>query len=72
MLNSCFNLISFLDFAIFPLAVLSLLVILIFYFYFFIRLYFYKNKESTFNKPVSIIICAKNEIENLKKKLPSI
>ena len=72
MLNFCFNLISFLDLAIFSLAVLSLLVILIFYFYFFIRLYFYKNKESTFNKPVSIIICAKNEIENLKKKLPSI
>ena len=35
---------------------------------------FYKNKYSNaeFNKPVSIIICAKNEAENLERFLPEL
>ncbi len=47
---------------------------LLYYFFLFIRLVFYKNPTNIIKKeePVTIIICARNEIENLKKNLPAI
>ena len=46
---------------------------LFWYWFFFSRLAFYRNKIVTDCKePVSIVICAKNEYENLKKNLPLI
>ena len=40
--------------------------------YFFSKLTFFKSTTTAFNKPISIIICAKNELENLEKNLPII
>ena len=39
--------------------------------FFFLRLSFYKSKKGTFNGGVSVIICAKDESENLARNLPS-
>ena len=55
-----------------PILIISLLILFWYYFYFFIRLHFLKLNHSLFNKPISIIICAKNEFDNLRKNLPSI
>ena len=66
------NCIIFFEFISLPIATISLIVILFYYFYFFIRIIFYKKKNTRFNQPVSIIICAKNELDNLKKNLPLI
>ena len=57
---------------IFTLASISLSFILFFYIYFFIRIIFHKRTKNSFNKPISIIICAKNEFDNLKNNLPAI
>jgi cellulose synthase/poly-beta-1,6-N-acetylglucosamine synthase-like glycosyltransferase len=47
-----------------------LLTNLIYYFYFFSRLAFHKEIYATKDpEPVSIIICARNEIKNLKKHI---
>ena len=52
---------------------LSLLIQLFYYFFFYGRLAYYKSPQSSAHKkPVSIIICAKNEANNLEKYLPSI
>ena len=46
---------------------------LFWYLFFFVRLAFYKKKNtSTAKEPVSVVICARNEYENLKKNLPLI
>ena len=50
---------------------LSIIIQIFYCFYFFIRLIFYKENSSSFNEPVSIIICAKDEVENLSRNLPS-
>lgn len=50
----------------------SCLVQLFYQLYFFSRIYFYKPKINPFNNPVSIIICAKDEAENIKSFLPTI
>lgn len=68
-----------------PLSTVSytdiLLVIFIFfcaiqffwYLFFFLRLGVYKkNKTSSSSDPVSVVVCARNEYENLKKNLPAI
>jgi len=65
--NSSINL---LELIILLLAILSLLIIIFYYFYFFLRLVFYKKEKKEFNQPISIIICAKNELNNLKRNLP--
>ncbi|KJD35972.1 glycosyl transferase family 2 [Tamlana sedimentorum] len=45
----------------------------IFYFFVFSKFAFFKPRTETYNNlPVSVIICAKNEAENLKTFLPSI
>ncbi len=53
---------------------LILLVQLYYYLYYYIRIVFKKKKLATNNRkePVSVIICARNEQENLEKYLPSI
>jgi glycosyltransferase involved in cell wall biosynthesis len=56
---------------LFYLCVLCLLIPLIYYIYFFKKLIFYKDEKILFEEPVSVIICAKNELENLQKNLPS-
>ena len=54
------------------IAILSLNILLIYYLYFFIKLINLKQNNDIYNSPVSIIICAKNELENLKINLPKI
>ena len=67
-----------LDFKLFELILLilfglSLFTQLFYYFFFYGRLAYYKSPHnSTHKKPVSIIICAKDEAPNLKEHLPSI
>jgi cellulose synthase/poly-beta-1,6-N-acetylglucosamine synthase-like glycosyltransferase len=58
---------------LFILLMLSLLIYWGYYLFVFTRLAFY-NPPKSLNKvqPVSIIICAKNELENLQKNLPLI
>lgn len=51
----------------------SVLVQLFYYFFFYSRIIFYRGKNPDFHtEPVSVIICAKNESENLKRYLPLI
>ena len=56
------------------LLVLSLvsLSLLLFYYFFYYRVSAYKIIKDTFYDPISIIICAKNEFENLRIYLPKI
>jgi len=54
------------------LTLLSLALISFYYAYFFLNLNSYKSIVSDFSEPISIIICAKNEFQNLKYKLPAI
>ena len=52
---------------------LSLFIQLFYYFFFYGRLAYYRTPHSSAHKkPVSIIICAKDEADNLEKHLPSI
>jgi len=53
---------------------LAFLIQIFFYTFYYIRIIFYKNrkKSKTEKDGVSVIICAKNEEENLEKFLPSI
>ena len=53
-------------------SILSLSLILFYYAYFFVKLNTHKSSILTFNEPISIIVCAKNEFQNLKDKLPLI
>ena len=60
-----------------PLALLIIiacfsLIILFYYLYFFLRIHFWKPKKSTFKPPVSIIVCARNEENNLMNFLPKL
>lgn len=68
---------SFLTFSIaniFLMAFIFVAVIQLFwYWFFFSRLAFYRKKTAnTVKEPVSVVICARNEYENLKKNLPVI
>ena len=53
-------------------AIISINILLGFYFFFFWRLSTHKTKDASFSNPISIIICAKNEEENLRNNLPKI
>ncbi len=58
---------------VFILFGLSLLIQLAYYLFVYSRMIFYKQKDThTSNEPVSVIICARNEVENLKKHIPLI
>jgi glycosyltransferase involved in cell wall biosynthesis len=54
------------------IALSALSIIVAYTIYFFSKLTFFKRKTIVFNKPISIIICAKNELENLRSHLPKI
>ncbi|MBI9055185.1 MAG: glycosyltransferase [Bacteroidales bacterium] len=53
---------------------LAFLIQIFFYTFYYLRIVFYKNRKNrkTEKEGVSVIICAKNEEENLEKYLPSI
>ena len=53
-------------------TIVSLGILLFYYVYFFLKLNTKKASVSTFSEPISIIVCAKNEFQNLKDKLPEI
>ena len=51
----------------------SSIIQLFYYLWFYLAVHLYKAEEKTINRqPVSIIICARDEAENLKKFLPSV
>lgn len=64
------------DFLFLSLAGLALMawgVQVFYYFYFFLQIHRYrKTADKQATDPVSVIICAKNEAENLLKNLPSV
>ena len=46
---------------------------LFYYLYFYLAVYLYRHpEEKTDTPPVSVIICARNEAENLKQFLPAV
>ncbi len=57
---------------LFYIFVFSLIIQLFYVLYFFVRLVVYKLSETTFNEPISVIVCAKNEAENIAEFLPKI
>ena len=63
---------SFLSAISLPFAVISLIIVLVYYLYFFSKLSLHKNKTTSFNQPISIIVCAKNELTNLRANVPKL
>jgi len=55
---------------LFLVTLVSLVFLSFYYTYFFLKLNKYKTGVLTFSEPISIIVCAKNEFNNLKNKLP--
>ena len=53
-------------------AIANLTIIVGYSIYFFTKLSIFKSKKEKFNQPISIIICAKNEADNLKNFLPKV
>ncbi len=67
------SLLQLLAFAVFVLFGISWVIQMIYYWILYSRLAFYKEKDrDSATKPVSVIICAKNEYQNLLHNLPSI
>ncbi len=65
--------ITWIQLVLLSLCAISLIISLIYYFYYFSRISFHKEKYITKDpEPVTIIICARNEIKNLKKNIYSI
>tara|TARA_B100000683_G_scaffold164455_1_gene158379 strand:+ start:1232 stop:2338 length:1107 start_codon:yes stop_codon:yes gene_type:complete len=56
---------------LFVIFVFTIFTQLLYALFFFIRLSFYKEKSNSFNKGISVIICAKNEADMLSVNLPS-
>ena len=63
---------SFLSAISLPFAVISLIIVLVYYLYFFSKLSLHKSKITSFNQPISIIVCAKNELTNLRANVPKL
>jgi len=60
-------------FSLFIVLAISLIVQLVYYLLYYLAPVLYKHPENPVKKvPVSVIICARNEEENLKKFLPSV
>src|SRR5687768_11652404 len=59
---------------VFILFCLVVLVQLFYYLFFFRRLAFYKPKQKSHNeqRPVSVVICARDEANNIVKNLPGV
>jgi len=53
-------------------SIVSLGLLLFYYVYFFLKLNIHKASSLIFSEPISIIVCAKNELQNLRDKLPII
>ncbi|MBN1253600.1 MAG: glycosyltransferase [Bacteroidales bacterium] len=67
----CFSNFSALEISLLAVIIVSLIIQLFYYFFFYLRIEFYKRKtEKNTQFPVSIVICAKDEAENLKNFLP--
>ena len=62
----------FFEESILLVLIISLIIILFYYFFFYINLNFYKKNQLPIKQPLSIIICAKNELENLKQNLVNV
>jgi len=60
------------QYVLISIAISTLSIIVCYTLYFFSKLTFFKSTTTAFNKPISIIICAKNELENLRSHLPKI
>ena len=57
---------------LFIIFIISIIIQLFYVLYFFVRFAVYKPSETTFNQPISIIVCSKNEAENIAVFLPKI
>jgi cellulose synthase/poly-beta-1,6-N-acetylglucosamine synthase-like glycosyltransferase len=57
---------------LFIIFIISLIIQLFYVLYFFVRFVVYKPSRTNFNQPISIIVCAKNEAENITVFLPKI
>jgi glycosyltransferase involved in cell wall biosynthesis len=67
------TILQILPFAVFILFGLAWLIQMIYYWTLYSRLAFYREKpKDTGIRPVSVIICAKNEYQNLLRNLPSV
>lgn len=67
------TILQIIPFAVFILFGLAWIIQMIFYWYLYSRLAFYRERPGTGEqKPVSVIICAKNEYQNLLHNLPAI
>jgi glycosyltransferase involved in cell wall biosynthesis len=67
------SLLQLLPFAVFVLFGISWIIQMIYYWILYSRLAFYRGMvQDTGTKPVSVIVCAKNEYQNLLHNLPSI
>jgi len=67
------TILQILPFAVFILFGISWIIQMIFYWMIYGKLAFYRRKEeNTDQKPVSVVICAKNEYQNLLHNLPSV
>lgn len=68
------KLLGYWPFIVFVLFCLAAAIQLFYYFFFFIRLAFYKKRTKTrsITHPVSVIVCARDEANNLERFLPEI
>ena len=55
---------------LFIIFIISIIIQLFYVLYFFVRFVVYKPTQTTFNEPISIIVCARNEAENIAIFLP--
>ncbi len=60
-------------FVVFLVFSIAAAIQIFYYLYFYLSVYLYKHEETrSSGQPVSVIICARNEAENLRKFLPSV
>lgn len=57
---------------LFIIFIISIIIQLFYVLYFFVRFVVYKPTQTTFNGPISIIVCTRNEAENIAIFLPQI
>ncbi len=72
---TCYTLSFSFETIVFALFVLFALIQLFYFLYYFARFAFYKHEKTEHKdglNPVSVVICAKNEFDNLKENLPVI
>ncbi len=67
-----FHYIDYFRYGIFALFVLVFLIQLSYYYFLFLRIASYRRTPHTKKHPISVIICARNEAENLRNNLASV